>query len=71
MTSYDYNAPLSEDGRHNVGNDGDYTGTRSDKFAAVRQHVLDFYNLTDGVDVPQEKPPLPVQAYDPVVLRPF
>ena len=53
MTTYDYNSPISEDGRHGVGSDG------VDKFAGIRA-VL---QKRVGAPLPAE-PPLPrIGAY--------
>eukprot|EP00301_Raphidiophrys_heterophryoidea_P013110 c2045_g1_i1.p1 GENE.c2045_g1_i1~~c2045_g1_i1.p1 ORF type:complete len:398 (-),score=72.43 c2045_g1_i1:159-1352(-) len=59
ITSYDYNAPLSEEGRHNAGREG------TDKFLAVRNAIA----LATGVTPPEEPPQLPVASYGTVTFH--
>eukprot|EP01062_Namystynia_karyoxenos_P041602 TRINITY_DN3032_c0_g1_i1.p1 TRINITY_DN3032_c0_g1~~TRINITY_DN3032_c0_g1_i1.p1 ORF type:complete len:771 (+),score=227.04 TRINITY_DN3032_c0_g1_i1:77-2389(+) len=58
-TSYDYDAPVSENGDHGFGSDG------RDKFAAVRAALLPF---APPGGLPAEPPPVPRKAYGAVRL---
>ncbi|GMH64670.1 hypothetical protein TrRE_jg6728 [Triparma retinervis] len=58
ITSYDYNSPISEDGRHNFGSDG------SDKFLAISDLLSANFGPPGG-----DEPPAPlVAAHGPVAL---
>jgi len=59
ITSYDYGAPVSENGDHGFGSDG------KDKFVAIRQALLPY--APDG-GFPAEPAPLPRRAYGAVAL---
>jgi len=52
ITSYDYSAPISEAGDHNIGTDG------GDLFHAVRKAITSKYGKA-----PEEPPPIPKVAY--------
>mmetsp|Transcript_125489 Transcript_125489/g.360724 ORF Transcript_125489/g.360724 Transcript_125489/m.360724 type:complete len:705 (+) Transcript_125489:95-2209(+) len=58
ISSYDYNAPISEEGHHGVGkNEGDM-------FEAVKSAIASSY----GLPAYDEPPPLPLGTYDPIDL---
>ena len=59
ITSYDYNAPIREDGSHGVGADG------VDKFIAVQQALLPY----TGMKIPASPPAPRLLSYGTVVMN--
>jgi len=62
ITSYDYDSPISESGRHGFGSNG------KDKFETIRTALLPF---APPGGFPAEPAPLPVKAYGPVKLTQY